>query len=253
MIRSLLIGAATLVLASACATTDPAGAHYTVEWFDGFNLAQLGEGRSKPETRDAVRQALFLPWYAPIAVTPEGSSGGERFSLRSCADYLRVADRRVRPADDPTAWVPFMDRALTCQAARLILDAQPATTSHVRSMAFDKTLPERLPWQVAMIISGGERERIAAERADALWSEALFAPLTEFSACGDHCAIYGDEGGDQEVQLVAHGDFNTDGIEDVLIRSFDSVKGGSYRAVRMLVLTRRSADGDYELLEQLDY
>lgn len=254
MIRPLLTGAAVLILASACVTAGPVGVGHDVEWFDGFNPGPVVHGHPGPETQEAIQQALSLPWDYAIAVAPESSGeDGERVSLRTCAEYLRVADLRVRPVDDPTAWVPFMDRALTCQAAKLILAARPARTSHVRALAFDETLPERLPWQVAMIISGSEYDRIAAERPDAMWSEVLFTPLTGFSSCGEHCAVYSDEGGDQTVQLVARGDFDADGIEDVLIRSFDAVNGGSYRAIRMFVLTRLQPDGEIEMIRELEY
>lgn len=252
MIRSLrwMLCAAIPVLASACSIPDVSGNGYRVEWFDGLGLLPPGESGSALATSEDIRQALTAPREFPFLVA---TTGGEKISLGACNDYLQVKQTRVRPVS-AIDWAPFMGWALSCRAARMVLSAGPSTTSHVHELAFDASLPERLPWQVAMIISVSERERIAASRPDATWKEALLEPLTEFSSCGEHCGVYGDASGQQAVKLVARGDFNDDRIEDVLIRSFDSVKGGgSYRASRMFLITRRSADGDYELLETVDY
>lgn len=131
--------------------------------------------------------------------------------------------------------------------------AQPATISHLRTLAFDGDLPDHLPWQAAMITSGSEQQQIADERPDASWREALFSPLTTFSSCGTYCGVYAEPGQTQSVQLLARGDFDDDGIEDVLLQSSDAAIGGSYQALRMLVLTRRQPGGRIELIRELDY
>ena len=53
------------------------------------------------------------------------------------------------------------------------------------------------------------------------------------------------------MRRVARGDFDGDGVEDMLLSSSDAARGGSYRAVRMFVLTRRQPDGKVELVREL--
>ena len=246
MIRVAALCATLLVTAGACsASTDP-GARYDVEWFDAPDAA--------PMAGDGIQELLSRPWLDAIDVQGEATAGARTpRTLESCADYLDVADLRVRPIEGGTTWVIFQARALHCQAMTLALAARPATISHLRPFAFDESLPDGLPWQVAMIISGAEAERIATGRPDATWRQALFEPLTEFSSCGTHCARYGDPGQEQTLRLLARGDFNGDGIEDMLLVSFDAVRGGSYRAERMLLLTRRQPQGKVELIRELEY
>lgn len=252
MSRGFLACAAVATLAAACTTT-AAGASHPVEWFGGFYPEQFVPDAVRPQTRQDIQATLSSAWYDPVTVEMGSAGDTGRMTLGSCAEYLKVAHLRVRPVEAPTAWVPFMERALTCQAALLILAAQPARVSHVRQLAFDEQLPEQLPWQVAAIISGGERDALAAGQPDSTWSAILPRPLTRFSACGEHCAAYGDDSGEQSVQLVARGDFNGDGVEDLLVSSFDSVAEGSYSAWRMFMLTRRKAGGRVELVKQLEY
>ena len=246
MTRSVLLGIALLMLASACATSVPSSPSYEVEWFDDAQAAPAG--------REAIEQELSQPWPDPFTV--QGGTRGKdwmRATLGSCIDYLEVADRRVRPIHGAPAWVIFEARALNCQAARLTLEAQVPALSYLRPLAFDDTLPDRLPWQAAMILSEREQERIAAERPDASWREALFIPGTSFTSCGTHCGVYSQAGAEQTVRLLARGDYDGDGIEDVLLSSLDAVKGGSFRTMRMFVLTRRQPGGRIELVRHLDY
>ena len=239
-------GLCLFLLLPAAASADAPGTGYEVEWFDSAEAA--------PVARDAIEQALSEPWLDAVDVRLEVSDGdGMPATLGSCSDYLEVADARVRSVHGGTTAMIFQAQALGYQAATLALAAQPAAISHLRPLVFDEGLPDRLPWQVAMITSGAEAERIAAGRPDATWRQALFGPLTDFSSCGTYCGRYGDPGAEQVVQLVARGDFDGDGIEDMLLSSSDAAKGGSYRAVRMFVLTRRQADGRVELVRELDY
>ena len=246
MIRTVSLCVALLMGPAACGTPTPPGTSYDVEWIDGPAAA--------PATREGLEQRLSLPWLDAIEVRSKAADADEPLiTLESCGDYLDVADLEVRPVEGGTAAVIFQARALDCQAVVLALAAQPAAVSHLRTLAFDETLPDELPWQVAMIVSGAEADRIAAERPQAMWRDALFGPLTEFSSCGTWCGRYGDPAGVQSVMLVARGDFDGDGIEDMLLGSSDAAKGGSYRAVRMFLLTRRERGGRVELIKALEY
>lgn len=240
------LGAAVLLLAGACGTSAFSGDRYAVEWFDGPDAA--------PASRNDVEQRLARPWPDAIDVRGQAADEGRMTAtLESCRDYLDVADLRARPVEGGMMFAIFQARALDCQAMSLALAARPATVSYLRPFAFDEGLPDRLPWQVAMITSGSERDRIAAERPDATWRQALFGPLTESSSCGTHCGRYGDPGQEQVVRLVARGDFDGDGVEDMLLGSSNAARGGSYRATRMYVLTRREPEGKVELARELDY
>lgn len=242
MIRAITL----LILASVYGIPAAQDADFAVEWF--------GAAAAAPATRDAVELLLAEPWLNAIEVQRETVDGaGLPTTLESCSGYLEVADLRVRPIAGGFTGTIFQANALDCQAATLTLAAQPAAISYLRSLAFDETLPDRLPWQVAMIVSGAEAQRIAAERPHATWRQALFGPLTEFSSCGPHCGKYVEPGAEQVVRLVARGDFDGDGVEDVLLSSYDAATGGSYRAVRMFMLTRRQPDGTVELVRELDY
>jgi len=54
-------------------------------------------------------------------------------------------------------------------------------------------------------------------------------------------------GGLQRLELVGRGDFDGDGVEDVLISSRDSVDGGSYQHLRLFVLSV-DAEGDWRTI-----
>ena len=235
-----------LLVGTACGTSAGAGAGYEVEWF--------GAARGAPMPQGAVEQLLAEHWLEPVEVrTGAADRAGEPITLQSCSNYLKVAGLRVRPVAGGNVGEIFQARALECHAAALTLAAQPAVVSHVRPLAFNEDLPDQLPWQVAMIVSGAEAARIAHERPRATWSEALFEPITGFSPCGQYCGTYRDSSQEQTVRLLARGDFDGDGIEDVLVSSWDVALGGSYRATRVLLLTRRQPGGRLELLQEVDY
>jgi len=56
------------------------------------------------------------------------------------------------------------------------------------------------------------------------------------------------EGFSQMLLLWGRGDFNGDGIEDLLVQSLDMLTGGTYRSMRLFVLTRRTVNGRLSVL-----
>lgn len=249
LVRVVALCVALLVGPTACGTSKAPRTGYDVEWIEG--------GDAAPATRESMERRLSQPWPDEEAV--RGEAAGEEqppVMLGSCRDYLDVADQQVRPVEGGgggLAFSIFQARVLSCEAMALTLAAQPAVVSHLRGLVFDETLPDQLPWEVAMIISSAEAGRIATGRPQATWREALFEPLTGFSSCGTYCGHYSDPGSEQAVSLVARGDFDGDGIEDVLLGSYDAATGGSYRTTRMLLLTRREPGGRVELVRELEY
>lgn len=235
-----------LLMMAACGTAAGVGAGHAVEWFDVSSEVPLSQAHAQ--------QALTDPWLEPIEVRPVDADPGQTLGvIQTCSEYLELADLRVRPVERGNYWAIFQALALECQAAAMTLGARPAGVSHLRALVFDEDLPDQLPWQVAMIVSGSEAARIAHERPFATWSEALFEPITGYSPCGQYCGTYRDSSQEQTVRLLARGDFDGDGVEDVLVSSWDVALGGSYRATRTLLLTRRLPDGRFELLREVDY
>ena len=63
--------------------------------------------------------------------------------------------------------------------------------------------------------------------------------------------IQGD-GWVQSLQEIAHADFNNDGIEDVLVDEAHWVTQGTHSAYGIIVLTRKSMTGKFEVAKPLD-
>lgn len=257
-IRWSALCVAAVLVATGCATSSKPAGELGVEWFEGFRLASFLEAPLELATQADVSRAIASPWRYDSEVvmyTADGEQAGAPFVLHSCAEYFPVQDEQPWPVHEPDAR-QFMVLAMTCRAAQLVASAAPAKRSHIRSLRFDGRLPDLLPPELAFAISSDSVERIEQAKPDERWRDMFGAgrhePCREKE--GAHCGIYHDStGGRQQVQLVARGDFNADGIEDVLLSSHNTVEGGTYAAMQMFVLTRRQPGGDFELVRELGY
>ena len=61
-----------------------------------------------------------------------------------------------------------------------------------------------------------------------------------------------DDGLRQHLTEVARADFNSDGIEDILLSEAVHATQGTYRTYDLIILTRKSTDGKYEKVELPD-
>lgn len=256
VLHCLLYLVAAILLCSCATNSTRQTARYPVEWFPGFALNHLLAQSPKLESTADIKKALSAPWYSPFHVHPTASHGqNQSLVLASCTEYL-TSSSELRP-DQPASWMPFMITAKTCQAARLILSAKPSKRSYVRKLAFQSQLPDVFPAGVALAISPSaveQRERAIA--MNARWSDVArhisYEPCKTLSE--KVCGIYHDNsGGTQRITLVARGDFNGDGVEDLLVSSRDSVSNGSYATYRMFVLTRLNPHGKIKMIRQIQY
>jgi len=249
----------TAVLSAAgCATSSERSDALDVEWFEGLRMSQFLKAPAELGKQSDISRAIAAPWRYDSKVvlyTSDGEQARAPFVLHSCSEYLPVQDEQPWPVHESDA-DRFMVLAMTCKASQLVAAAAPAERSYVRTLKFDWQLPDLLPPELAFAISSDSVKQIDQARPDEKWRDMFGVDRHE--PCngreGAHCGIYHDStGGRQQVQLVARGDFNDDGIEDVLLSSHDTVEGGTYAAMRMFVLTRRQPGADIELLHELRY
>ena len=88
------------------------------------------------------------------------------------------------------------------------------------------------------MISESEQARLNKDKSIKYWKDVN--KIIKVDELGPFHANYQHSGGIQELELVAKGDFDGDQIEDMLLTSRDSVKEGSYSAIRLFMITRTS-------------
>lgn len=208
---------------------------YEVTWYERFALAEMLETHQKVTRIEEVGKLPEAEWYSPFEVVKPLEEGAPVVSVADCRDYFRHPDK------DPVIipeYKPYLFIGLMCRVAELISQAKAAEHSWIEDLSFDQHLPDRLPKQLAAVISSSEYERINNDVNITHWGDVY--KITR----------YHDEGGSQLIELLARGDFNSDGIEDMVIMSTDAVVGGSYSANRLFIISRKSPAGELEVLRE---
>ncbi len=129
-----------------------------------------------------------------------------------------------------------------CTVLEELKNAKPATRSFVADLKWDESILPVLPPQLAISVSEDARRkaRIAARRGEN-WPE--FDTSVHAEAQGaDQIKVMGN-GFVQRLILWGRGDFNGDGLEDLLVESLDTLTEGTYRNTRLFILTRKTARG----------
>lgn len=222
-----------------------------VSWYSGYTMPTLLAKPIQPASTSDLTEINRRNWYSEAEVIFDEINPKEKFTLSSCNDYLarsvrsHLRLRTVKPSDNG----PFMDIALMCRATQLMQTAKKAERSFLEAIHFDENLPKLLPKAIAMVISGSEWARIDADKPIKSWNDVN--PIIKVEKLGPFQARYHDDsGGRQELALVAKGDFDGDGTEDMLITSDDHVEGGSYFAIRLFLLTRSSLSSAITVLRE---
>lgn len=219
---------------------------YPVVWTKAFYLADMMEKIVAVKSQQEVNNLLTTKWYSAFEVARTLASGKEeRKKIAVCQAYFN------NPGMEPVTYrdyEAYIGLGALCKAGRLIANAKPAGKSHLSGLLFDTNLPDKLPKQVAMVLSTRESERIAADKSKVSWSDV--EKVTRIEQQETYKTIYFEVGGRQTIELMARGDFNHDGIEDWMISSSYAVEGGSYRSYRIFVITQVSANGHIVVLER---
>ena len=217
--------------------------------YSGMQLGSLLNEVVASDKVDDVKVMFNKDWYSAVNVK-SAKQTNETYSIKSCAEYFKLADKSLTTVkeNENSAFAEFV---LMCQVAKVIVEAKPSKLTFLNDLTFDKNLPDKLPKQIAMVISSTESKKINENSNLVNWSDVN--KITKVDVISEFKAIYHQQGSTQEIELVAKGDFNADGIEDVLLSSRDSVEGGSYGALRMLYFTKQSNEGAYVMGKEFSY
>lgn len=238
-----------LLTVTACANTAQNTNRIPVTVYSGMQLGSLLNEVNTSTNVDDIKAMLNKDWYSAVNVK-SSKQANATYSIKNCAEYFKLADKLLTTVkeNENSAFVEF---GLMCHSAKVIVDAKPSKLTFLSDLTFDKTLPEKLPKQIAMVISTTESKKINENASLLNWSDVN--KITKVDVINEFKAIYHQQGSTQEIELVAKGDFNADGIEDVLVSSRDSVAGGSYGALRMLYFTKQSKESTYVMGKEFSY
>ncbi len=214
-------------------------------WYSGYKMPQLLEKNIEAKSIDDIKLLVNSKWYTEFTIV-NPAAPDTKYTVNTCSS---IPDGNIQklytiPERSNSA---FMDITAMCQATSYILKGKASTQTFLNNLVFDKSLPDKLPKRIAMVTSVTEYRKLFNDKNIKYWSQVL--EITGIDINGAGHATYQTNGGAQELELVAKGDFNGDKIEDILLTSRDSVEDGSYSATRLFMFTKLSNDGDIIFLQ----
>lgn len=204
-----------------------------------------------PPSRQALKMKLLRPVKKPPSQKIYEHTGRER-EIRTCTDYAQA--KKNGWEDDANGFERatgsfFKDE---CEPVLLILAAKPSRVSYVVGFTLNQATLDILPPSLSFTPVGELEEKAdAAERQGLSWKQ--FKPgLKMLEKGADSMTV--EEPGEARIQLEikAFGDFNGDGVEDVLLIKSDRAIGGTFFAMYPVILSRLAPGGRLKIIEVQD-
>lgn len=199
--------------------------------------------RLNVSSRQQLEQRLHAH-FAEGAAHPAGVSNcGQLLDQRGHASQAGSSDRQ-RQAERSTM--------ADCLVLQELWSAKPARASYLHDLPWDARVLPLLPPQLAITVSAeSERAAGAAAGFGQTWRDFDPSAAAAAGARGPDEIVVTGKGFVERLILWGRGDFNGDGLEDLLVQSFDTLTEGTYRNTRLFVLTRRTADGPLSVVRSL--
>lgn len=236
MAQHRLLPAFAIFLSACDSKVAPPALSHPVRWSaEALELKQLS----------GIDRELAQPLDEPILV----SRGNEKRSVTGCSSGLDLVAQHFEPVSTPDQQA-LRAVVLHCLALKALKDALPANRSYLDGFRFDDGTLARIPAILALAISKDQiKRRDEAEARQRSWAQ-LDPSASVRAGSEDSCLVEGD-GWEQRLQIIARGDFDRDGIEDWLIQDEAWMTKGSYRSVRLFLLTRTGAGRMLRVIREL--
>ena len=174
----------------------------------------------------------------------------EKVHVRTCREYDAAIERGYYPYTtydiSMASWFEY-----PCETLNLLETAaipQQSFISKPKEGVIDLAL---LPLSLFPVLS--DIEQTYGHNIDNVtYQDQVDKGLLKVTGMGENWLSCEDDGLKQHLTEVARADFNSDGIEDILLSESVSATQGSYRSYKITILTRKSVDGKFEMVQSHD-
>lgn len=201
---------------------------------EGLGIANFGDAGA----------ALLRPFDDPIVLSLDAGSGATSTPLH-CQALLELAPHIVgtRPAAD---WNVLQQRLADCHALRWLAAAGQARRSAMPPRLDAARETWRWPAAIWPAVSRDEVDALAGAGQTLRQASGRRAwTRTALGGAAPEALTLAARGYSVRLQWLARGDFDGDGWEDWLLRWQARAEGGSWRAVRCVLLTRKMPAGAF--------
>lgn len=173
------------------------------------------------------------------------SASTDTKSVSNCKDLANASSAGFTAAKayEYGAFKAFLTQ---CQTWSEMAKLAASKRSYLSKFKLDNSFPSLAPSALAFVISNE-----SADKAKTLstWDEADRIQRTQV-ASPVRAEYFDATDGFQVITIVAKGDYNADGIEDIVIEKENSVLSGSYSSSHGYVLTRMSEQALFTVLAE---
>jgi hypothetical protein len=229
--------AATAATATAATATAQPEGNIPLRWSPKLGLADVA-------AIPAALTAKLRPNGEALTLTstdktPPGRP--EKISVEDCKQYLAAIEEKYAPVStfDITQESFFKDR---CTPLRFLQIARPSRTSHVGAIRLDKDPLAVLPASMNIEMEGpSDEQKAAIAKGQPL---GAYSPALKVTRKDATSVVFVDPEAHVEsrVDIIAWGDFDHDGLEDLLLFQSTHSLEGSFRAYTLVVVTRKGAN-----------
>jgi len=213
----------------------------------GNSTRAATEVQYSPRLKVSSRQQLEERLHAPFAEGVAHPAG-----VSNCAQLLNQGSRTSQAKGSDRQAQAERSTMADCLVLQELWNAKPASSSYLHDLPWDARVWPLLPPQLAITVSAesARAARAAAGRGQT-WRDFDPSGAAELGARGPDEIVVTGKGFLERLTLWGRGDFNGDGLEDLLVQSLDTLTEGSYRNTRLFVLTRRTASGPLAVAQSL--
>jgi hypothetical protein len=242
----LLLSGFVAALAAWGQQLGPMKREIPLSWSPKLRLASLKD----------IDAALLGPFFgepSSFRAQPTGKPG-VWVTVRNCQDYLDVrafGNFELDPEISDISYGSVQAEGLRCFALQLLKNARPAHKTFLADLHFTANVGNLLPPDLGMVVSPDEEEEVrAADEKGISWKQ--YDPELRIQVHGkDEFTAKGDLW-EANVASYARGDFDGNGIEELLLRKDSALLQGTYRDHCLFILTRTSNQGPLRVVREIE-
>lgn len=217
---------------------------YPVWWSPSLELDSLDK------IDERLQRKLWLDG-GEIKVSKGGYRTGKKKIIDTCASAIELSKKGYQGLNNPSHKVLLFQLA-KCRAIEMLKRARPAEKSYVRDFVLNRDALDYLPAMVSIAPScGGVCWQYAANGRRIPWSKV--ETFLNIDAKSQREMIVETEGWRDWIEILARGDFNGDGFEDLLLKNTNGATQGTYGATDIFLLSREAPYSVFRVLDAQRY